>query len=31
MNLTVFGLLVVYGVDSGVVMAASVFMTIQIL
>jgi len=31
MNLTVFGLLVAYGVDSVAVMAASVFMTIRIL
>ena len=31
MNLTVFGLLVAYDVDSGAVMATSVFMTIRIL
>ena len=31
MNLTVFGLLVAYGVDSGAVMEASVFITIRIL
>jgi len=31
MHLTVFGLLVAYGVDSGAVMAASVFMTIRII
>ena len=31
MNLTVFGFLVVNGVDLGVVMAASVFMAIRIL
>ena len=31
MNLTVFGFLVAYGVDSGAVMAVSVFMTTRIL
>ena len=31
MNLTVFGLIVAYGVDSGAVLVTSVFMTIRIL
>ena len=31
MNLTVFGLLVAYGVDSGAIMATSVFKTIRVL
>ena len=31
MNLMVFGLIAAYGIDSGAVVAASVFMTIRIL